>query len=102
MHLIIGCLCREAQTDAELQAIGWLRARSFYAYPPERAFAGQVSAYTEQAPLQDWLSLSTDAIVPEMHTCAWQTWLHAFLQHAWACADSSDHDSRGRVQSSQS
>lgn len=33
---------REAQTDAELQAIGWLRARSFYAYPPERAFAGQI------------------------------------------------------------
>ncbi len=93
MHLIIGCLCREAQTDAELQAIGWLRARSFYAYPPERAFAGQVSAYTEQAPLQDWTSLSTDAIVHPMHICAWQTWLHAFLQHAWACADSSDHDS---------
>ncbi len=43
MHLIIGCLRREAQTDAEFQAIGWLRARSFYAYPPERAFAGQVS-----------------------------------------------------------
>ena len=93
MHLIIGCLRREAQTDAELQAIGWLRARSFYAYPPERAFAGQVSACTEHAPLQDWLSLSTDAIVPPMHIFAWQTWLHAFLQHAWACVDSPDHDS---------
>ncbi|DBA74993.1 TPA: hypothetical protein ACH3X1_010336 [Trebouxia sp. C0004] len=33
---------REAQTDAELKSIGWLRARSFYAYPPERAFAGQI------------------------------------------------------------
>ena len=98
MHLINGCLCREAQTDAELQAIGWLRARSFYAYPPERAFAGQVSAYTEQARCktgQSCTSLSTDAIVHPMHICAWQTWLHAFPQHAWAwaCADSSDHDS---------
>lgn len=36
--------CREAETDAELKAIGWLRAQSFYAYPPERAFAGEVSS----------------------------------------------------------
>jgi len=93
MHLNIGCPCREAQSDAELQSIGWLRARSFYAYPPERAFAGQVSAYTEQAPLQDCSGLSTDTVVHLMHICAWQTWLHALLQHAWACADSSDHDS---------
>jgi hypothetical protein len=93
MHLIIDCPCREAQSDAELQSIGWLRARSFYAYPPERAFAGQVSAYTEQAPLQDCSGLSTDTVVHLMHICAWQTWLHALLQHAWACADSSDHDS---------
>lgn len=93
MHLIIDCPCREAQSDAELQSIGWLRARSFYAYPPERAFAGQVSAYTEQAPLQDCSGLCTDTVVHLMHICAWQTWLHALLQHAWACADSSDHDS---------
>ncbi|KAL3143216.1 hypothetical protein ABBQ38_002070 [Trebouxia sp. C0009 RCD-2024] len=33
---------REPRTDHELQAVGWLRARSFYAYPPERAFAGQI------------------------------------------------------------
>ena len=44
---------------------------------------------------QSCTSLSTDAIVHPMHICAWQTWLHAFPQHAWAwaCADSSDHDS---------
>lgn len=54
---------------------------------------GRSVACTEHAPLQDWLSLSTDAIVPPMHIFAWQTWLHAFLQHAWACVDSPDHDS---------
>lgn len=47
-HIIVVSICcrcrREARTDHELQAIGWLRARSFYAYPPERAFAGQVSS----------------------------------------------------------
>jgi hypothetical protein len=31
-----------AERDDELQAASWLRARSFYAYPPERAFAGEV------------------------------------------------------------
>ena len=44
LHLLLYHLVmlRETRTDHELQAVGWLRARSFYAYPPERAFAGQV------------------------------------------------------------
>jgi hypothetical protein len=33
---------REPTTDAELNAIAVLRALSFYAYGPERAFAGKV------------------------------------------------------------
>jgi len=34
---------REAVRDDELERAAWLRARSFYAYPPERKFAGEVS-----------------------------------------------------------
>ena len=34
---------RAAETDAELQACAALRASAFYVYPPERAFAGQVT-----------------------------------------------------------
>jgi GNAT superfamily N-acetyltransferase len=33
---------RLAQRDDELEAAAWLRARSFYAYPPERKFAGEI------------------------------------------------------------
>ena len=33
---------RLAERDDELEASAWLRARSFYAYPPERKFAGEV------------------------------------------------------------
>ena len=33
---------RLADRDDELEAASWLRARSFYAYPPERKFAGEV------------------------------------------------------------
>lgn len=36
--------CRLAESDEELQAAAWLRAQSFYVYPPERAFAGEVCA----------------------------------------------------------
>jgi len=35
-------ICREAHDDGELDAAAYLRAVSFYAYPPERAFAGKV------------------------------------------------------------
>ena len=35
-------LCRTAESNAELQACALLRVASFYVYPPERAFAGQV------------------------------------------------------------
>ena len=31
-----------AEADVELEASAWLRAMSFYAYPPERKFAGEV------------------------------------------------------------
>ena len=34
--------CRAAERDCELQALAALRAQAFYAYPPERAFAGRV------------------------------------------------------------
>ena len=34
--------CREAHTDDELWACARLRAQCFYAYPPEREFAGKV------------------------------------------------------------
>lgn len=38
-------LCnRPAEAVAELRAAAALRAQAFYAYPPERAFAGQVCA----------------------------------------------------------
>jgi hypothetical protein len=30
------------ERDDELEAASWLRARSFYAYPEERKFAGEV------------------------------------------------------------
>jgi ribosomal protein S18 acetylase RimI-like enzyme len=33
---------RIADRDDELEAAAWLRARSFYAYPPERKFAGEI------------------------------------------------------------
>lgn len=33
---------REAHEDGELNSAAYLRAVSFYAYPPERAFAGQI------------------------------------------------------------
>ncbi|GAB4819971.1 hypothetical protein N2152v2_007017 [Parachlorella kessleri] len=33
---------RVAEDDDELQAAAWLRAQSFYAYPPERKFAGEL------------------------------------------------------------
>ena len=36
---------RLADRDDELEASSWLRARSFYAYPVERKFAGEVSQY---------------------------------------------------------
>lgn len=36
------CFCREAITDEELWACSRLRAQCFYAYPPEREFAGKV------------------------------------------------------------
>lgn len=36
--------CREPVSDAELRAVALLRALSFYAYRPERAFAGKVRA----------------------------------------------------------
>lgn len=35
---------RNAHRDDELEAAAWLRAKSFYAYPPERKFAGEVNA----------------------------------------------------------
>lgn len=38
-------LTREAVTDEEFQAAAALRAVSFYAYPPERAFAGKVGLH---------------------------------------------------------
>eukprot|EP00887_Chlorella_sp_A99_P000250 scaffold13.g250.t1 len=31
-----------AEADDELEAAAWLRAMSFYAYPPERKFAGEI------------------------------------------------------------
>ena len=34
--------CRHAYLDEELKACAKLRAETFYTYPPERAFAGQV------------------------------------------------------------
>ncbi|GMH34092.1 hypothetical protein BSKO_01926 [Bryopsis sp. KO-2023] len=33
---------RSAQSDEELEAAAWLRAKAFYAYPEERKFAGQL------------------------------------------------------------
>lgn len=35
-------IIRIAERDDELEAVSWLRARSFYAYPEERKFAGEV------------------------------------------------------------
>lgn len=32
----------EAKSDGQLEAASWLRAMSFYAYPPERKFAGEI------------------------------------------------------------
>ena len=29
-------------TDEEIECVAWLRAKSFYAYPPERKFAGEI------------------------------------------------------------
>ena len=40
-HSLSVC-CRAAERDCELQALAALRAQAFYAYPPERAFAGRV------------------------------------------------------------
>ena len=37
-HLLV----RPAELDDELEAAAWLRAMSFYVYPPERKFAGEV------------------------------------------------------------
>lgn len=34
---------RMGERDDELEAASWLRARSFYAYPEERKFAGEVN-----------------------------------------------------------
>lgn len=36
-----GVQVRPANGDSELAAAAWMRARAFYVYPPERAFAGQ-------------------------------------------------------------
>jgi hypothetical protein len=36
---------REACSDDELKAAAFLRAKSFYVYPPEREFAGKVSFF---------------------------------------------------------
>ena len=35
-------IVRLGERDDELEAASWLRARSFYAYPEERKFAGEV------------------------------------------------------------
>ena len=71
-------VCREAETDAEFKAISWLRAKSFYAYPPERAFAGQVRVRAIQKISRKRVEKTT------------------------LRADTPSHDSRGRVQSSHS
>ena len=39
-------IVRMAERDDELEAASWLRARSFYAYPEERKFAGEVRTTT--------------------------------------------------------
>ena len=36
---------RAGERDDEFEAAAWLRARSFYAYNPERKFAGEASAF---------------------------------------------------------
>lgn len=35
--------CRYIERDDEIDAASWLRAKSFYAYPEDRKFAGEVS-----------------------------------------------------------
>jgi len=34
--------CSVVERDDEIDAVSWLRAKSFYAYPEERKFAGEV------------------------------------------------------------
>jgi hypothetical protein len=46
----IASCCREAHSDEELWACSRLRAQCFYAYPPDREFAGKVSCYLRQGP----------------------------------------------------
>ncbi len=57
--------CRLAESDGELQAAAWLRAQSFYVYPPERKFAGEVRQWvscgggwlTAQKAARNWAPL---------------------------------------------
>jgi hypothetical protein len=41
-------IVRMGNRDDELEAASWLRARSFYAYPEERKFAGEVKKNDEE------------------------------------------------------
>lgn len=41
-HTPMELIIKIAEEDEELQAASWLRALSFYAYPPERKFAGEL------------------------------------------------------------
>ena len=57
---------RPGKGPEELQAAAVLRALSFYAYPPERAFAGQVASNSTTAQAERILVVSTDTHIMPM------------------------------------
>lgn len=60
---------RYLSSDDEIACVSWLRAKAFYAYPPERKFAGEIHqmmiAEEESKSLR---ALRLDAILREKHT----------------------------------
>ena len=81
-------VCRAAETDEELQACAVLRARAFYVYPPERAFAGQArSACHAGCRFRDLLpAATTDSFLIDFTnggSCYLGMTLETVLSHPW-------------------